>query len=59
MNQQSNWYMTVNGKIRAIEIRFLGDLFAMDGGYVLDFTNRTFAEFFQDELAINIDEPRR
>lgn len=50
--------MTVNGKIRAIDMRFLDDLFAMGGGYVLDFTNRTFAEFFEDELGINIDEPR-
>lgn len=50
--------MTVNGKIRAIDMRFLDDLFAMGGGYVLDFTNLTFAEFFEDELGINIDEPR-
>ncbi len=50
--------MTVNGKIRAFDMRFLDDLFAMGGGYVLDFTNRTFTEFFEDELGINIDDPR-
>lgn len=27
-------------------------------GYVLDFTNPTFSEFFQDELGVNIDDPR-
>ena len=49
--------MTVNGKIRAIDMRFLDDLFAMGGGYVLDFTNRTFAEFFEDELGQLIMNP--
>lgn len=50
--------MTVNGKIRAVDMRFLDALFAMGGGYVLDFSNRTFAEFFEDELDVNIDDPR-
>lgn len=27
-------------------------------GYVLDFTDPTFSQFFQDEISINIDEPR-
>ena len=30
----------------------------MEEGYVLNFTNRTFAEFFQDELGVNIYDPR-
>ncbi len=30
-------------------MRFLEDLFEMGDGYVLDFTNATFAEFFEDE----------
>jgi hypothetical protein len=34
------------------------ELFAMGGGYVLDFTNRTFAEFFHDEVGVNIDDAR-
>lgn len=28
----------------------------MGGGYVLDFSNRTFSEFFNEELGINIDD---
>jgi Restriction endonuclease len=43
--------------IKAIDMRFLDDLFEMHGGYVLDFTNRTMAEFFANELDIDIDEP--
>ncbi|MDE0408870.1 MAG: restriction endonuclease [Alphaproteobacteria bacterium] len=33
-------------------------VFGMEGGYVLDFTNRTFAAFFREELGIDIDAPR-
>ena len=44
-------------KIRAIDLRLIDDLFEMGGGYVLDFSNRTFAEFFADELGIDIDRP--
>ena len=29
----------------------------MEGGYVLDFSNRTFAGFFREELGIDIDDP--
>jgi len=29
----------------------------MGGGYVLDFSNRTFASFFSDEIEVNIDDP--
>ena len=32
-------------------------VFAMEGGYVLD-SNRTFAQFFQDELNVDIYDPR-
>jgi restriction endonuclease Mrr len=39
-------------------MRWIDDLFGMGGGYVLDFGNQTFAQFFQDELGINIDEPK-
>jgi hypothetical protein len=35
-------------------MRFLDDVFDMSGGYVLDFSNRTFIEFFEDEFGINI-----
>lgn len=30
----------------------------MGGGYVLNFSDRTFAEFFEDELSVNIDDPK-
>ena len=33
-------------------------VFSMEGGYVLDFSNRTFAEFFHEELGVDIDDPR-
>lgn len=45
-------------KIRAVDMRLFEDVFAMDGGYVLDFTNRTFAEFLKSEVGINIDDQR-
>ena len=45
-------------RIRSIDMRLIDDLFEMGGGYVLDFNNRTFAEFFQDELGIDIDDLR-
>ena len=45
-------------KMRAVDIRLLEDVFAMGGGYVLDFTNRTFAEFFKSEVGVNINDQR-
>lgn len=39
-------------------MRVVEDLFRMGGGYVLSFTNRTFAEFFRDELGVDIYSPR-
>jgi len=50
--------MTSPEKIRSIDMRFIDDLFDMTGGYVLDFSNKTFAEFFDEELGINIDDVR-
>jgi hypothetical protein len=43
-------------KIRHVDMRFLDDVFEMQGGYVLDFSDRTFAEFFRSELTININD---
>src|SRR5882762_266366 len=39
---------------RALEMTLIEDLFDMGGGYVLEFSNRTFAEFFADELGVDI-----
>ena len=47
-----------NPKIRAVDTPILDKVFGMEGGYVLDFTDRTFAEFFRDELREDIDDPR-
>jgi hypothetical protein len=44
--------------IRAADMRLIEDLFEMHSGYVLDFSNKTFAEFFIDELGTDIDRPR-
>jgi hypothetical protein len=50
--------MEPTARIRPLDMRLLDDLFGMGGGYVLDFSNKTFAEFFSEELGINIDDPR-
>lgn len=44
--------------IRTIDMRLIEDLFGMNGGYVLDFSDRTFGEFFTEELGIDIDGQR-
>ena len=45
-------------KIRALDMRLIDDLFGMGGGYVLDFSDRTFAEFFSETMkALKIDSP--
>jgi hypothetical protein len=49
--------MSELGTIRAIDMRLIDDLFAMGGGYVLDFSDRTFTVFFS-ELGIDIDDAR-
>jgi hypothetical protein len=41
--------------IRSLDIRLIEDVF--HGGYVLDFSNRTFSEFF-DELSLNVDDDK-
>ena len=40
--------------LKSIEKRFLEDLFQMGSGYVLDFTNTTFADFFNETVNANI-----
>lgn len=40
--------------LKRSEMRFIDEVFGMEGGYVLDFSNRTFSEFFEDEFGINI-----
>lgn len=40
--------------LKRSEMRVFDDAFDMNGGYVLDFSDRTMAEFFQDEFGIDI-----
>jgi len=39
-------------------MRLIDELFGMGGGYVLSFSDKTFAAFFREEIAVNIDDPR-
>lgn len=50
--------MEPSGRIRPIDLQLIDHLFGMGGGYVLDFVDRTFAEFFSEELGININDSR-
>lgn len=43
--------------IRSIDMLFLDDLFGMGGGYVLNFSDRTFSRFFAEELNCDVDDP--
>ena len=38
--------------IKAVDLKLIGDLFGH--GYVMDFTNRTYQEFFRDEVGVDI-----
>lgn len=40
------------------ERRLLESLFEMGGGYVLDFSDRTFNEFIVDAVQKDIDDPK-
>lgn len=45
--------------LRSIDLRFIDDLveFVRGKGYVLDFSDITFAEFFEAEIGVDIDDP--
>lgn len=43
--------------IRTLDMQLVDDLFEMGGGYVLDFSDRTMAAFFAEELNVDIDDP--
>ncbi|MFP2958243.1 restriction endonuclease [Myxococcus sp. 1LA] len=43
--------------IRTIDLLALDSIFNMKSGYVLNFSNRTMAVFFAEELNIDIDDP--
>lgn len=41
-------------QLRPVELKLVDELFGMSSGYVLDFNNRTFADFFRREVGIDI-----
>ena len=48
---------TSTDRVRTMDMPVLDKVFAMEDGWVLNFSNRTFAEFFREELRVNIDDP--
>lgn len=44
--------------IRRIDMQIIDTIFGMEGGYVLDFSDRTMAQFFAEDLNIDIDHAR-
>ena len=45
-------------KIKTLDMKFLDEVFGMESGYVLDFSDRTMDSFFREELNIDIDDAR-
>jgi hypothetical protein len=43
---------------KSLQMQLLEDVLRMGGGYVLNFSDRTFAAFFHEELSIDIDDPK-
>ena len=41
-------------QLRPVELKLIDELFGMSSGYVLDFTNSTFSDFFRREVGIHI-----
>lgn len=46
------------GDFKHSDIRIVEQAFQIDPGYVLNFSDRTFADFFEDEFRIHIDDPK-
>lgn len=44
--------------IRTVDMLVLDKVLDMGDGYVLNFSNKTFADFFREELQVDIDDPR-
>lgn len=42
---------------KSLQMQLLDELLWMGGGYVLKFSDRTFAAFFREELELDIDDP--
>jgi class 3 adenylate cyclase len=48
---------TAMTKFRPADKAFLEKIFEMESGYVLNFTDQTFALFFSESLGVDIDDP--
>lgn len=44
--------------LRQVDMMLIDDLFEMGGGYVLNFSDATYSQFFARELGINIDDAK-
>lgn len=44
--------------VRPVDMILLDQLFEMDSGYVLDFSDKTMREFFASELNLDLEEPQ-
>jgi hypothetical protein len=44
--------------IKPTDMRFLAKALSFETGYVMDFSDRTFGDFFRDEVGVDIDEER-
>jgi Restriction endonuclease len=44
--------------LKKLDFELLDSIFEMGGGYVLDFSNQTYSEFFWNELGIDIDDQK-
>jgi hypothetical protein len=44
--------------LRQIDLMLIDDLFEMGGGYVLNFNDPSYSQFFRRELGINIDDAK-
>ena len=47
-----------NARIRSKDIPIIDTVFGMESGYVLNFSNQTFANFFNEELGVDIYDDR-
>ncbi|MBV1711579.1 MAG: abortive infection family protein [Desulfomicrobium sp.] len=45
-------------QLKRSQMKIIDDALAMGSGYVLNFSDRTFAEFFEDEFQIDIDDSK-
>lgn len=45
-------------QISRIDMQHLDRILQMESGYVLNFSDRTFAQFFADEFRVDIDDPQ-